>query len=64
MTLHIEFDEDAEVVHILVDDHLALRAEKRAPSLIIYKNFDSLVDDSLHMTVKTLAGSLLSMTSS
>lgn len=61
MTLHIELDEEAEVVHILVDDHLSLRAEKRAPFHIVYRNFDALIDDPLHLAVKNLAGSLLNL---
>lgn len=62
MTLHIELDEEAEKVDILVDDHLVLRAERRSASHIIYTNFDSLVDDQVHDTVKAIATSLLNLT--
>ena len=62
MTLHIELDEEAEKVDMIVDDHLVLRAERRSPKHIIYKNFDSLVDDRVHDTVKNIAASLLNLT--
>ncbi len=62
MTLHIELDEEAEKVDMVVDDHLVLRAERRSASHIIYKNFDSLVDDRVHDTVKAIATSLLNLT--
>lgn len=62
MTLHIELDEDAEIVHIIVDDHLVLRAERRGVNQIIYRNFDALVDDQIHDTVKDIATSLLNLT--
>jgi hypothetical protein len=62
MTLHIELDEDAEKVDLVVDDHLVLRAERRSSSHIIFKNFDSLVDDKIHDTLKAIAVLLLSLT--
>lgn len=62
MTLHIELDEEAEKVDMVIDDHLVLRAERRSANLIIYKNFDSLVDDHVHDTVKAIATSLLNLT--
>lgn len=62
MTLQIELDEDAETVHLIVDDHLVLSAEKRSPTYIIYKNFDALVDDRAHEVVKAIATNLLNLT--
>ena len=62
MTLHIELDEDAETVHLLVDDHLVLSAEKRTPAHFVYKNFDALVDDQVHEAVKKIAAVLLDLT--
>lgn len=62
MTLHIELDEEAEKVDLIVDDHLVLRAEKRSANHIIYRNFDALVDDRVHDTVKAIATSLLNLT--
>lgn len=62
MTIHIELKEDADTVHMIVDNHLVLHAEKRSPSQIIYRNFDALVDDKLFTTVKGIAASLLNLT--
>ncbi|RTL07630.1 hypothetical protein EKK58_00215 [Candidatus Dependentiae bacterium] len=62
MTLHIELDEEAEKVDMVVDDHLVLRAERRSANHISYKNFDSLVDDRVHDTVKEIAAALLNLT--
>ena len=62
MTLHIELDEEAERVDMVVDDHLILRAEKRSANYIVFKNFDSLVDDRVHDTVKDIATALLNLT--
>lgn len=62
MTLHIELDEEAEKVHLLVDNHLVLSAEKRTPTHIIYRNFDALVDDQAHEAVKKVAAALLDLT--
>jgi len=62
MTLHIELDEEAEIAHILVDDHLALTAEKRTATQIVFKNFDALVDDRVYTCMKGIASSLLNLT--
>lgn len=62
MTLHIELDEEAETAHFLVDDHLILFAERRTPTQNIYKNFDALVDDKAHDTLKKIAALLLDLT--
>lgn len=62
MTLQIELDEAAETVHLVIDDHLVLTAERRSPTHIVYRNFDALVDDRVHDTVKEIATALLSLT--
>ena len=62
MTIHITLDEEAETVHMLVDDHLVLTAERRTATQNVFKNFDALVDDRVHDTVKEIAAALLSLT--
>jgi len=62
MTLQIELDEPAEIVHLIVDNHLVLTAERRSPNHIIYRNFDALVDDKIHDTIKEIAAALLELT--
>lgn len=62
MTLTIDLNEEAEIVHILMDDHLSLRAEKLGPGHIAFHNFDALVDDEVHRAVKDVAIALLRLT--
>lgn len=62
MTIHVELDEEAEIVHLLVDDHLSLTAERRTPEQIVYRNFDALIDEQLHDAVKAVAIAVLGLT--
>lgn len=62
MRLEIELEEEAEVVHMTIDDHLTLTAVKHSPHQISYQNFESLVDDPSYYVLKNIANSLLSLT--
>lgn len=62
MTLNIELDENAEIVHILVDNHLSLTAEKRDRNHIVFQNFDALVDDDAYEAMRSVATALLNLT--
>lgn len=62
MTLDVNFDEDAEQVNVVMDDHLLLQAHVNDKRKIVFsKNFSKIEDEHIQEILTSFCTKLLSI---